>query len=107
MSYPDKNPPLIERRLELRQQMQQQRQTLCRLLSPGPASIVTVTNNGYPRSMTMCFVNSNPELAKRLFTQLATALFGVRLFRSLGQVLSVARVVVSASITVQRPESEE
>lgn len=78
---------LAQRRLVLRQQLQDQRLLIGQRLEPD------TSNGAYPRSLTMGFLIARPALATQVLSQVATLLVGGRLIRSLGSALLVARLV--------------
>lgn len=83
---------LIERRQALRRRLQAQRLVVEHRL--GPTARV---DSGYPRSMTMRFLNQGPTLSTHLFVELATLLVGARFIKPILAAVAVAKIVRSAS----------
>jgi len=88
---------LVEQRQMLRRQLQAQRQLITQQLSPTPE-----VNSGYPRSMTMRFLTRQPGLVTSLFGELATLLIGARFIKSIISVITLAKIVRSASTSKSR-----
>ena len=88
---------LVAQREKLRQQLQEQRKLIARQLSSGSKG-----NNGYPRSATMRFLTKRPVLVSGLLAELAILLTGARLFKLLGALLALVKILHPALINEQK-----
>jgi len=91
---------LAEQRLALREQIRAQRQLLAERLDP-PAD----DRQSYPRSNIMRFLTKRPELSVTLLAELASLLLGARHAKSIAAVMTIARIVQSASSSGTRARS--
>jgi len=88
---------LVMQREKLQQQLQQQRKLIAQQLLPHSAG-----GHGYPRSMTMRFLLQRPKTSARIFTEIMALFAGARLFKLLGVLLTLVRILHASSANTQQ-----